>query len=326
MATKYIVNNVSGQTITGNLTIGGNLIVTGTSNSGGFVTYKALLTQTGSIVGTSINDFNGGLIIGETYTITNYVSDADFSNIANVQSGTINQTGCVFIAIGQTPNSWTDGTELTSVGNLIVDVLENTLGFDIAWVQAPFGGYGYYIGFDSNFGPIINMFPRDKTEVKSQLKYPFNFGPALILPPIGIPGIASFFEKDSFVFIDMYYDGDLIDNSLYYTPIEINIKKDLDTTPIEVYGLNVSSFPYGNVSVRIFAGTNNVATFYNDSYTEVTNITEMVAKLNSDPGTNFLGTYSVNEAVVDGVILTMTTSLKNQFAPNNTLTFEVFND
>ena len=30
MATKYIVNNVSGQTINGDITINGNLVVTGT--------------------------------------------------------------------------------------------------------------------------------------------------------------------------------------------------------------------------------------------------------------------------------------------------------
>jgi len=85
MATKYIVDNLTGQTITGNLTINGNIIVTGTSNSNSV--YRALLTQTGSITGTSLSDFDYGLIVGETYTITDYVSDDDFSNIANVQSG-----------------------------------------------------------------------------------------------------------------------------------------------------------------------------------------------------------------------------------------------
>ena len=79
MATKYIVNNVTGQTITGDLTINGNIIVTGSTTNNGTGVYRALLTQTGSITGTTLNDFNKGLIVGETYTITTcllYTSDA----------------------------------------------------------------------------------------------------------------------------------------------------------------------------------------------------------------------------------------------------------
>ena len=92
MATKYIVGNVPDQTISGNVTINGNLSVTGTTT--GLVTYKALLTQLGVQSGTSLDDFNGGLIIGETYTITDYQSGDDFSNIADVQTSSI---------------AWTDG-------------------------------------------------------------------------------------------------------------------------------------------------------------------------------------------------------------------------
>lgn len=86
MATKYIVDNVANQTITGDLTINGNLNVTGTTNNSG--TYRALLTQTGSISGTS-GDFNNRLIIGETYEITDYATYDDFSNVADIQSGRI---------------------------------------------------------------------------------------------------------------------------------------------------------------------------------------------------------------------------------------------
>jgi hypothetical protein len=84
MTTKYIVNNLTGQTISGDLTINGNLTVTGTSNNYG--TYRALLTQTGSISGNS-GDFNNRLIIGETYEITDYATYDDFSNVADVLSG-----------------------------------------------------------------------------------------------------------------------------------------------------------------------------------------------------------------------------------------------
>jgi len=84
MATKYIVDNLSGQTINGDITINGNLSVTGSSNNSG--TYRALLTQTGSISG-NIGDFNYRLIIGETYEITDYQDYDDFSNVANIISG-----------------------------------------------------------------------------------------------------------------------------------------------------------------------------------------------------------------------------------------------
>jgi len=63
MATKYIVNNVSGQTITGDLTINGNVIISGTTNIGSVGTYKALMFQTGPVTGTSLSNFNQKLII-----------------------------------------------------------------------------------------------------------------------------------------------------------------------------------------------------------------------------------------------------------------------
>ena len=323
MSTKYIVNNVSGQTITGDLTINGNVIITGSSNNNGIANYKALLTQTGPITGTTLEDFNYGLIIGETYTIGFYEFGDDFSNIADVQSGIINTSGCTFIATGQTPSIWNSGTELISNGGLIVDVLENTLGYDIDWQWAPFGPGGYYIGFNDTTGPIYNSFQRDKIDIKIQIKTQFDFTP-FGFPPIGIPGVSNFIEKDSVLFIDMYYDGGLIDNSLYYTPVEITVKQD-PLTPVVSYGLNVSSFPYGNISIDVFAGENNVETFYGD-YASVNNINELVIALNNDTTINYLGTFSVNESVENGIILTTTERIKNQFSPNNTLTFEAFND
>jgi len=87
MATKYIVDNVPDQTISGNVTINGNLSVTGTTT--GLATYKALLTQLGVQSGNDLVDFDGGLVIGETYTITDYVAGDDFSNIADVQTSSI---------------------------------------------------------------------------------------------------------------------------------------------------------------------------------------------------------------------------------------------
>ena len=163
MGTKYIVNNVTGQTIDGNITINGNLTVTGVT-TGNLATYKALLTQLGSQTGTTLNDFNDGLIIGETYTITDYVSGDSFSNVANVTSGVIDTTGCEFIATGETPTNWYNESTLVSSGNLVVTVLENNLGYDIEWVE-DFMGSGTYIAFNSITGPLYNTFNRNTTFV-----------------------------------------------------------------------------------------------------------------------------------------------------------------
>ena len=326
MATKYIVNNVSGQTINGNLTINGNVIVTGTTTNNGTGIYRALLTQTGSKVATSIIDYNFALIIGETYTITNYQNNDDFSNVANVVSGNINETGCIFIATGKTPNNWFNFSELTSDGGLIVDILENTLGYDIDWQWAPFGGYGYYLGFNGTTGPLINSFPRNSVEIFSVQTYPLNWP---YFPYLAInSNTGSFNEVDDLIGINVFdLDlGDQTDNALYYTPVEIKIKQDTDTTPINVYGSNIASIPGGvNLSINMYAGSNNVGVFYGN-YVEVNDINELVIALNSDPYINFLGTFSVDEGVENGIILTMATNLKNQLSPNNTLTFEVFND
>jgi hypothetical protein len=49
----------------------------------------------------------GNLVVGEIYEITDVAfGGGDFSNVADVQSGTINQNGCIFIATGTTPSSW----------------------------------------------------------------------------------------------------------------------------------------------------------------------------------------------------------------------------
>jgi hypothetical protein len=312
--TKYIINSTD-QSIDGDFTVSGTV----KSNNTG--KYRALLTQTDSITGTSINYFDYGLIIGETYTITTYQASDDFSNIADVQSGTINQTGCVFIATGQSPYVWDNGSELTSDGGLIVDVLENTLGYDISWVQTPFGGSGYYIGTNDTTGPLFNSFPRARTEINIPAKYPFDWSG---FPPIGIPGISSYAGKDSLLFIDVFYDTGLINNGLYYTPVEININQG-PPTPLVAYGVNVNSFPYGNISIRLYAGENLIQTIYG-SYDSVNNINELATALNNQAVISYLGTFSVNPDVEDGIILTTTERIKNQFSPNNTLTFEVFND
>ena len=81
----------------GDVILGKELIMNFYSNSGS--------TKTG-----------GSLIIGDTYEITDILfPGGDFSNVADVISGTINTIGCVFTATGPNPTSWcgVTVTELT---------------------------------------------------------------------------------------------------------------------------------------------------------------------------------------------------------------------
>jgi hypothetical protein len=57
---------------------------------------------------------SGDLIIGDTYQITTYYGGGDFSNVADIISGTGNTVGCVFTATGTTPTNWC-GTTLTEL-------------------------------------------------------------------------------------------------------------------------------------------------------------------------------------------------------------------
>ena len=409
METKYIVNNLSGQTIDGNITINGNLSVTGVT-TGSLATYKALLTDIGSQTGTSLNNFGGfndGFIIGETYTIATYVSGDSFSNIANVISGGVltysysgtsvtgltstytsggatsgegsgvefeiyinnnvyesisivtigygyasgdtitilgtnvggispdndititvdsvttdnpNQTGSVFIATGETPTNWNNGSTLVSSGNLVVTVLENNLGFDIEWVDGAGFDPGLYFGFNSTTGPLYNTFNRNTTFVLSTNNVPF-FGPTT-LETFTAP--VSLSEKDDTILVAVFdtSGGIPVSDSLYYYPVEIQILQDLDTTPTVISGTVVSSFPFSNVSVDLMCGDMFIQSIYGGGY--VNNMSELIIQLNSDPNTSYLGTYS--DDGVGGVLLEMATNLETQFCANSTLTFYVFND
>jgi hypothetical protein len=321
METKYIVNNASEQTINSDVIINGNLTVTGVT-TGSLATYKVLLTQTGNITGTTLDNFNDALIIGETYTITNYVLGDDFSNIANVISGVINETGCQFIATGSTPSVWNNFSELSSLGELIYDVLENNLGYDIDWVQESQFGISIYYAIPSVIGLKYNNFPREKSYCLSNLAIQsVFFQGGLIYASSG-----SITTKDDalglFVF-DLGGGPEPVSDSLYYTPFEFNVKQNIDTTPVILNGTVEASFPFSNVSVDLFCGGNYIETFYGDS-TTVNNLDELITQLNTNPETSFLGMYSDNGD--GGVLLTMPTNLVNRFCSNGTLTFEIFND
>ena len=107
--TKYIVNNVSGQTING-------------EQLQPYKVYTALLTQNGTSNTSDIT--SGNITIGVTYWITGG-SDGDFTNVGAPN----NDADTYFMATGTTPNSWgTSGALRTNAGAPIVTVLENTIG------------------------------------------------------------------------------------------------------------------------------------------------------------------------------------------------------
>lgn len=283
--------------------------------------YKALLTQTGSISGNNINNFNYGLIIGETYTINNYVSGDDFSNIANVISGNINESNCVFIATGETPSNWFNGSELVSQGYLVVNELENSLGFEVYWIENPMGAPGFYFAFNNTTGPFMNSFPRQTTTVKAQ-NNGFLFGGSNTNI---VGGVGSISGKDDIVYVGVY-DFDIfepIQDALYYTPVEITMKQDLDVTPIDVYG-STTSFPFSNVAYTMYCGENSLYTMYSYDNTTVNNMDELISLLNNSSNTNQIGVFSAGGE--GGIKLTINKNLENQLCPDSELTFWVFND
>ena len=112
MATKYIVNNVTGQTINGQ-----SVLPT-------YKVYTALLTQTGEDDPLPIL-IPEPLVIGRSYLISEYQSGDDFTNVGAPS----NATDVWFVATGTTPNNWTNGSYLFFNGGAPVStVLENTIG------------------------------------------------------------------------------------------------------------------------------------------------------------------------------------------------------
>lgn len=109
--TRYIVNNVSGQTINGQ------------SVTPSYKVYTALLTQSGGDNPLLIG--SGEITIGVTYVINKgKVDTGDFTNVGAPN----NNDGTYFVATGTTPNEW-GGTELGyNEGAPVVTVLENTIG------------------------------------------------------------------------------------------------------------------------------------------------------------------------------------------------------
>ena len=203
--TKYIVDNVSGQTITGDLTINGNFTITGTTNTRPYKVYTALLTQSGE---NNQSQLTGGtLTIGVTYWITDDSGNPDWTNVGAPN----NMENTYFVATGTNPNSWgNNGASLNyNTGAPVVTVLENTIG-DI-WFTYDFVGQ-YVLK-----GPFLELI--DASKIFIQIGKP-NTSFA------GVAGYVDIFQVEAPNMYIMTKDFDNNSSSngvLSITPIEIRV-------------------------------------------------------------------------------------------------------
>jgi hypothetical protein len=129
---------------------------------------------------------SGALTIGVKYTILDFQTGDNFTNVAQVVSGVINTTGCVFIATGTTPTTYSNGSTLayyetqsatwadlksglaggkkvykalltqTGTDAPVATVLENTLSGTPVW---SYDGVGlYYLTLSGEFPDINKIF------------------------------------------------------------------------------------------------------------------------------------------------------------------------
>ena len=301
---------------------------------------------TGSTDGAGVGaDFNVVIDLGGTgsVTIQNIGNDYDLSNTitilgTNVGGTTpendititvtevtplINSTGCIFIATGETPTNWDNGSTLVPSGNLVVKVLENNLGYDIEWVTGEIGA-GVYLGFNSITGPLYNNFNRNTTFVLgggNSISF-FGLEPNLLETFIG--PVSFVYGKDDTIFVavvDTEILGTVADN-LYYFPVQIQILQNVNTTPIVISGTVETSFPIYDPSISLFCNGNYIQSLYGDGTVE--DMSELITYLNFQPNMSYLGVYSDPED--GGVLLEMPTNLVNQFCSSGTLTFEIFSN
>jgi uncharacterized delta-60 repeat protein len=132
------------------LGIGSNNLLQITDNNGSStnVAGNAIKTYVAKLIQVDTTALYSGLLkIGEQYKITSYLGD-DFSNVANVISGIINENDCIFIATGTTPSYWGSSTEITPLGNPIqYSLLSNTLGYDTSFCWGKYDSSRYYFNF-----------------------------------------------------------------------------------------------------------------------------------------------------------------------------------
>jgi len=79
-----------------------------------------------------VTQTSGSLVAGKRYTILDFNAGDNFTNVANVISGTINTTGCVFDAIGTTPTTYSNGSTLavyTTQSFTFAELFDKLIGY-----------------------------------------------------------------------------------------------------------------------------------------------------------------------------------------------------
>jgi len=87
---------------------------------------------------------SGTLTIGKRYIIDTFVSDDDFTNVATLESGTMNTSGCVFLCKATTPTVWTNGSSLHQIG-CVAEYLPENAG-RLGWIETQNGLHGQTSG------------------------------------------------------------------------------------------------------------------------------------------------------------------------------------
>jgi hypothetical protein len=298
--------------------------VTGTTTGlGSGATFDVYLCGT-TYISINVVTNGGGYVVGDTITILG--TELSGSTPANDITITITdltptETGCVFIATADVPFYWGEGSELVSDGDIVSHVLENTLGFDIDWVWSD---TGYYVGYRSEIPfTYYNEFPRNNIYTNAQSVYPFDFYPCPFSPLLTIGSNYDYYPNDS-IFLTVtdvcVGPGSYVDNFLYFTPIEISIKKEY----LEVYGAIDASFPFNYVSLALFCNGNYLTSIYANNTNYVNNMSELITLLNNDPESKVYD-ISFSEGGPGGIIMKMSKDIKNLYCDGE-LTFLVYSD
>ncbi len=186
--TKYIVNNVTGQTINGE------------SILPAYKVYTALLTQNG---GDNIQSISSGILtIGVTYRITDDTSNPDFTNVGAPN----NNLDTYFVATGTTPNSWGQAELQYNEGAPVVTVLENTIG-NIWFTYNETGRYNVNSS---------SLFITNKTVIITSSFFNSNDAANILFMNEVVENTDSLLPFRTF-------DGFPADSLLYNTPIEIRV-------------------------------------------------------------------------------------------------------
>lgn len=95
-----------------------------------------------------VTQTSGALTIGKQYTILDFNAGDNFTNVAQIVSGVINTTGCVFIATGTTPTTYSNGS-----------IIAYYMTQSATWAQIKSAANGgeIYTEVDISFAEILTM-------------------------------------------------------------------------------------------------------------------------------------------------------------------------